>query len=144
MGARRVGRVSDESENLIRVSAVVLRDANGAVLTVRKRGTDRFMLPGGKPEQGEDAATTAARECREEIGVDLHPGTLVPLGVFRAAAANEAGYQVEGAVFAYAGLVEPAAAAEIAELRWLDPRGPLPGDLAPLLRDRVLPALASR
>lgn len=129
---------------VIRVSAVVARDADGRVLTVRKRGTSRFMLPGGKPEPGETADQTAAREFAEELGVAIEVADLRPLGTFRSAAANEADHLVEGAVFV---LTEPwtdsvHAAAEIEELRWLDPAGPLPDDLAPLLEHRVLPALA--
>ena len=126
---------------VIRVSAVVLRDTTGAVLTVRKRGTSRFMLPGGKPETGETPAQTAVREVQEEVGVALHAETLRPLGVLRAAAANEDGFEVEADVFEHALDAPVAVGAEIAELRWLDPDAPLPLDLAPLLRDRVLPLL---
>jgi len=49
-------------DRVIRVSAVVLRNAAGEVLTVRKRNTSRFMLPGGKPDPGETPAETAVRE----------------------------------------------------------------------------------
>lgn len=133
---------------VIRVSAVVLLDGAGRMLTVRKRGTARFMLPGGKPEPGESAAETAVREVREEIGLDLDPAALEPLGAHRAAAANEAGLEVEGAIFlAPAAVASPDAirpAAEIEELRWMDPSSPPPADLAPLLAERVLPALAAR
>jgi 8-oxo-dGTP pyrophosphatase MutT (NUDIX family) len=136
---------TETSSMTIRVSAVVLRDASGAVLTVRKRGTRRFMLPGGKPEPGESPRQTAVRECAEEVGVDLDAGALRDLGVHRAAAANEDGFEVEGAVFERPGVVPTegiAPAAEIEELRWLDPAAhPLPEDLAPLLRDAVLPLL---
>jgi len=126
----------------IEVSAVVLRDASGQVLTVRKRGTERFMLPGGKPEAGESPAQTAVRECAEEIGVDLDPEALRTLGVFTDAAANEADRQVRGTVYVHPAVPVVAAAAEIAELRWLDPSAaPLPQDLAPMLEHQVLPAL---
>lgn len=129
---------------LIRVSAVVLHNADGHVLTVRKRGTSRFMLPGGKPEAGETPAETAVRECLEETGIDVAPGDVVPLGTFRAAAANEAGHEVEGVVFTYPSpVVVHAPAGEIEELRWLDLNNPLPDDLAPLLSQYVLPAVAS-
>ncbi|HEX9086427.1 MAG TPA: NUDIX domain-containing protein, partial [Arthrobacter sp.] len=40
---------------LIIVSAVCVFDEAGRLLTVRKRGTDKFMHPGGKPEAGETA-----------------------------------------------------------------------------------------
>ncbi|WP_127481177.1 NUDIX hydrolase [Nocardioides pantholopis] len=127
---------------LIGVSAVVLRDARGRVLTVRKRGTARFMLPGGKHEPGESPEQTAVRECSEEVGVHLDPVQLRRLGRFRAAAANEAGHEVEAVVFEHPSVADPVVAAEIDELRWLDPSAtPLPDDLAPLLAQRVLPAL---
>lgn len=129
---------------LITVSAVVLRDTSGRVLTVRKRGTRRFMLPGGKPESGETPAETGARETREEVGVDLGADELSLLGTFRAPAANEADHEVEGVVFCGPLTGEPSAAAEIEELRWLDPTGDLPGDIAPLLASCVVPALLSR
>jgi len=83
--------VSDSPEKLIRVSAVVLRDADGQVLTVRKRSTSRFMLPGGKPEPGESAAKAAVRECAEEVGAVPDPGSSRRIGVFVADAANEPG-----------------------------------------------------
>ena len=127
---------------VIHVSAVVLRRASGEVLTVRKRGTHRFMLPGGKPEPGESAAATAVREAHEEVGVVLDEARLRELGTFRAAAANEAGHEVVGTVFEHPLDGATAPAGEIEELRWLDLAGDLPGDLAPLLEHHVLPVLA--
>ncbi|MGG5257325.1 NUDIX hydrolase [Phycicoccus avicenniae] len=127
----------------IRVSAVVLRDTAGRVLTVRKRGTRRFMLVGGKHEPGEAPERTAVREAAEEVGAVLDPERLERLGLFTAAAANEEGRTVESIVFAHppVPLGEPPAS-EIEEQRWLDPHGPWPDDLAPLLVEHVLPLLA--
>ena len=59
--------------SLIHVSAVVLRDADGRVLMVRKRGTGMWMNPGGKPEAGEDGASCGAREVAEDP-LDLRSG----------------------------------------------------------------------
>ena len=123
------------------VSAVVFRDDRGHILTVRKAGTQRFMLPGGKREPGETAAQTAIRECSEEIGLALDLDLLTALGVFISDAANEPGLTLNGSVFEHPLSGEPRAAAEIAELRWLDLTQPLPDDLAPLLEHHVLPAL---
>jgi 8-oxo-dGTP diphosphatase len=78
---------------------VVFRDDRGRVLSVRKRGTDRFMLPGGKPEPGESPADAAAREVAEELGVVVPVEELVLLGRFEAAAANEPGHTVRSTVF---------------------------------------------
>lgn len=126
---------------LITVSGVVLRAEDGSLLTVRKRGTLRFMLPGGKPEPGEDARQAAVREVREEVGVVLDPDALELIGVFRTAAANEPGHEVLGTIFQHPAPADVAPSGEIAELRWLDPTGPLPDNLAPLLAERVIPAI---
>lgn len=134
------GQVTNE---IIRVSAVVLRDHQGRVLTVRKRGTARFMLPGGKPEAGESPAETALREVQEELLIDLEPAALRHLGTFLADAANEAATQVHAEVFEHPSVRVGEPAAEIEELRWLDPTGPRPADLAPLLEHHVLPALTA-
>lgn len=131
------------AETVIIVSAVVLRDESGRVLTVRKRGTSRFMLPGGKHEPGEAPDEAAVREVHEELGLQLMTDDVRALGVFTADAANEPGHSVRGHVYEAHGWapVRVAAAAEIEELRWLDPGQPLPDDLAPLLEHCVLPAL---
>jgi 8-oxo-dGTP pyrophosphatase MutT (NUDIX family) len=122
------------------VSAVALvRD--GAVLTVRKKGTERFMLVGGKPEPGETAYECAVRETREETSLDVVDLEL--LGEFESDAANEPGHRLHSTVYA-AGLPgEPSAAAEIAELRWTELYGSY-DDLAPMLEFNVLPILRSR
>lgn len=122
------------------VAAVCLRDDAGRVLAVRKRGTDRFMQPGGKLEPGETPSQAAVREVREEIGLEIEVRFL---GEFLTEAANEPGAVLEATVFTAELTGEPVAAAEIAELRWIEPDA-TDADLAPLLRDHVLPALAAR
>lgn len=125
------------SDNVIRVSAVVIRDPAGRVLTVRKRDTDSFMFPGGKPELSETAARAAIRECREELRIDIDESCLHELGVVRTPAANEPGFDVVATVFVYAPPIDPAVypvqpAAEIVELRWQATDGDFPDDVAPL------------
>lgn len=132
---------SDDVQPTIQVSAVVLRDDQGRVLTVRKRGTTRFMFPGGKREPGESFEQAAVREAAEEVGIVLEPEQLVPIGTFTTAAANEDGHQVQAWVFEHPRVQAEAAGGEIEELRWQDPRLPYPTDLAPLLAEAVFPAL---
>lgn len=122
------------------VSAVALvRD--GAVLTVRKKGTNRFMLVGGKPDPGESPLDCALRETREEVSLDL--ADLVLLGEFESAAANEPGHRLHSTVYTAPIPGEPVAAAEIAELRWTSLDGAY-DDLAPMLEFNVLPILRER
>lgn len=125
----------------MRVAAVAwVRD--GALLLVRKRGTARFILPGGKLTPGEAPRDGARREVREELGVELAPDALTELGRFSAPAANEPGRTVDATIFT--GTLEGAAPrAEIVELRW-HPLSDDQDDLAPLLRLHVLPALRNQ
>lgn len=121
------------------VSAVTLRDAEGRILTVRKRGTRVFIQPGGKPEAGEGPAACALREVGEELGLELAPAALDLVAVHRTAAANEAGRPLIATLFSHPHLSGASAprvvpAAEIEEVRWLDPRLGVPEDTAPLLR----------
>ncbi len=131
----------DPEDRVIRVSAAVIHDRAGRLLLVRKTGTSAFMQPGGKPEPGESAAETLARELEEELGVMVAPGGLVPLGTYRAAAANEAGFDVVAEVFAAdIGIQVPRIAAEIAELRWVSAAEAADLPIAPLARNHFLPS----
>lgn len=123
-----------EPDPVVVAAVSVWRDEHH-LLTVRKRGTDLFMHPGGKREPGETFVDCAVREVFEEVGLRLDPARLRAGGTWREPAANEPGLLVEATVFD-AGVVaqEPVAAAEIEQVRWLDVRRSLPADVAPLIR----------
>ena len=123
----------------VEIVAALIRDAGGRVLLVRKAGTDAFMQPGGKREPGEDDLTALARELREELGCQMLRSSAVPVGVFRAPAANEPDREVVAAVYAVDVEGRIAAQAEIAEMLWVDPRRLPSVALAPLTRDHILP-----
>jgi len=123
---------------IVEVVGAVILDAAGRLLTVRKRGTERFMLAGGKREPGEDDLAALARELDEELGVRLVSALL--LGRFEAPAANEPGAVVKSSAYRVEITGEITAAAEIDELRWIDPSAP-DVELAPLLAHHILPAL---
>ena len=122
------------------VSAVCVFDAAGRLLTVRKRGTDMFMHPGGKPEPGETAVQAAARELQEEVGIVVGPGRPAADGrlACRRRQRGRHGHRSHGVH--RAGHLDGHPSAEIAEIRWLDLAGrSCPADLAPLLTDHILP-----
>ena len=125
---------------LILVSAVALVH-DGSVLTVRKKGTSRFMLVGGKPEPGESAVDCAVRETAEEVSLQIDDLEL--LGEFTSEAANEPGHVLHSTVYLAALPGEPLAAGEIAELRWTALGGDY-DDLAPMLEHHVIPLLRAR
>ncbi|QBX56805.1 NUDIX domain-containing protein [Nocardioides seonyuensis] len=126
------------------VVAAVAFVRDGHVLTVRKQGTSRFMLVGGKLEPGESALEAAIRETREEVGIEV--ADLVLLGEFVSETANEPGHELHSTVFLARKDVaaEPSALGEIAELRWTDMAAAAAGeydDLAPMLEHHVLAKL---
>jgi 8-oxo-dGTP diphosphatase len=127
------------------VAAVVLRDGDGRILVVRKEGTSRFMLPGGKIEPGETPDRTAIREAHEELGIDLEPGRLAFVGEWTAPAANESGRTVHGHVYEHPWVPGAAVRNEIAEAQWLSV-GDLARrrDIAPLLQSCVLTLYTDR
>ena len=127
---------------IIEVVGAILRDGAGRLLTVRKRGTHRFMLPGGKREPGEDDLAALSRELGEELGVTLVSAEL--FGRFEAAAANEPGALVRSHAYRVAVNGPVAIRAEIAELLWMDPAQPPEVAIAPLLLGQILPALIAR
>ena len=123
----------------IRIVAALIRDPQGRVLLVRKRGTAAFMQPGGKREAQEDDVTALARELDEELGCRALPETFAALGIFQCQAANETDRQVHAAVYTVDVTGDIAARAEIDEILWIDPASPPDIHLAPLTRDHVLP-----
>lgn len=141
--------MSTDTSAPIVVSALLIRNSLGEVLTVRKRGTTGFMLPGGKPEPGETAEETARREATEELGLVLDSYSLMNLGTYEAAALNEAGRTVRAHVYllvtagGVADLDRAAPSAEIEEIRWVhpDPARDDHSNQAPLNTQHIFPLL---
>jgi 8-oxo-dGTP diphosphatase len=97
------------------------------------------MLPGGKPDVGESSLEALAREVGEELDCELDRAGCRSLGIFRAPAANEPGFTVEGELFAVSLEGEPRPWGEIEEMLWVDPEGVLPDPMAQLAREHALP-----
>lgn len=127
------------SDKIIGVVAALIRNNEGRVLLVRKRGTSAFMQPGGKRDAGESDTAALSREIFEELGCRVSENSARSLGVFTCAAANEPGFQVHAAIYEVEveGAIRPRA--EIDEMVWVDPRAMPDLPLAPLTRDHVLP-----
>jgi 8-oxo-dGTP diphosphatase len=125
-----------DGAKVIRIAAGVIMDDQGQTLLVRKRGTEAFIQPGGKIQQGEDAMQALRRELREELKCSAMVKEL--LGQFSAPAVNEPEHIVEAMIYRVEidGEIEPAA--EIAEMRWVDPANPGDIEMAPLTRDHVM------
>jgi 8-oxo-dGTP diphosphatase len=124
---------------VITIAAAIILDGNKRMLVVRKRGSSVFQQPGGKIDPGETPEMAVRREVAEEIAITLAPSAIAPLGVFSAPAANEPGMQVVAHIFSAATMESPTAAAEIAEIAWVDLDKPDSFPLAPLSRHQIVP-----
>ena len=90
---------------------------------VTARGRDVLYLPGGKIDENESAADAAARETREEVAVDVVPGSVRELfTVITQAHGEPDGRQVRMVVFAADLAGEPRPSAEVSELHWVTTR----------------------
>ena len=94
------------------VAAAVVRD--GRVLAARRRRPAHLAggweFPGGKVEPGEDDPVALARECREELGVDVAVGTRL---------AETSDDTIVLVLYAAGCTGEPTAGADHDALRWL-------------------------
>jgi len=133
-----------DTARVIVIVAAIIVDADGRLLLVRKRGTERFMQAGGKIDPGETAAVALVRELHEELLLVVAPGDLDYLGRFHAPAANEAGHVVDAEVYFVSVTGTAVASAEIDELVWVSPADALDLPLAPLTSEVLLPLLAQR
>ncbi|MEW2221003.1 NUDIX domain-containing protein [Streptomyces sp. NPDC006990] len=127
--------VEDAATELVVAAAAVVE--RGRLLVVSKHAApDLFYLPGGKPEPGESLRVALERELREELGVP--PSSATPLTEVRATAALE-GVPMRLVVFRADLAGRPAPAAEIAALRWTGAAVDPGLNLAPAVRNHVLP-----
>src|SRR4051812_17682017 len=125
------------------VAAALVQNATGELLLVRKRGTDCFMLPGGKIEPGETPVQALGREVREELGTTFQGLEARFLGVFTAAAANEPDHEVVAHLLAVSLDSDANPGAEIEEMIWADILKAHSFPLAPLVTKAILPIIGN-
>ncbi len=56
----------------VRVGSVIVQDGRILLVNHRRMGRSYWVLPGGALEAGESLAACAAREVREETGLEVH------------------------------------------------------------------------
>lgn len=131
----------ERKPNYFYLSAAMIIDGNDRLLLVRKRNTVKFMLPGGKIDQGESAIEALVRELQEEIDLNIQESDATFIQEYEAAAANEPDYRIQSQLFQVMLpaniIIEPQA--EIEEIVWLAPNHIPALQFAPLVEEKILP-----
>jgi 8-oxo-dGTP diphosphatase len=124
-------------------AATVVRDGGGRLLMVQRSrsqfGAGKWCFPCGFVEWGEDVRAAAARETREEAGVEVEVGDVLWVATnFHDPAKPTIGIWFAATIVA--GSPEPRAGDDAAAVGWFDPAAPpelafpTDGELLALLR----------
>lgn len=119
------------------VSVHIVLERDGCVLLIRRAGTgyrDGWLsVPAGHLDGGEEMRAGAARELREEVGVDLTPDQLVPIHVMHRREARESVDFFVRAADGWRGEPVNREPHKCSELRWCA-WDALPADVVPYVR----------
>jgi 8-oxo-dGTP pyrophosphatase MutT (NUDIX family) len=102
-----------------KVAFIEIKD--NKILSTMSKGKSKYYIPGGKRETGESDEQTLVREIKEELTVDIAPGTLEYIGTF-IAQSDGAMKGVKVKMTCYKAEYQGAfrADSEIEEIAWLD------------------------
>jgi 8-oxo-dGTP diphosphatase len=139
---QRATPVTPQRREILKVGLAVTD--RGQLLVVRKKGTTSYILPGGKPENGEDDLQTLAREIEEELGCRLDPRTIAFLGCFSDSAADMHDTKVTVRLYAAELVGNPSPRSEIESVKWHCPSVDSDGSLAPSLQNQIVPFLCAQ
>jgi 8-oxo-dGTP pyrophosphatase MutT (NUDIX family) len=93
---------------------------NRKILSTLSKGKDKYYIPGGKRDTGENDIETLVREVKEELSVDIDINTVKYYGVFIAQAHGKSeGVNVKMSCYLADFKGELKIDSEISELVWL-------------------------
>ncbi len=121
-----------------KIGAIILE--NRKILVGRKG--QKFIIPGGRIESGEDHAACLRRELKEELGVDVISHTF--FGTFEDDAALDPGMKIKMDVYMVDVRGSPKASSEIEEIKFIDSKSLGKIKLGSVLEKFVVPELAKK
>ena len=136
-----MGSQMSSQRTIVKIGLAVMHDSR--LLLVRKKGGRSFILPGGKPEAGEDDRQALVREINEELGCAIDPETLVFFGSFSDTAADLQDTTVTVKLYGAKLVGTPAPRSEIECVTWFAPDLDECVTLAPSIQNQILPFLRS-
>jgi 8-oxo-dGTP diphosphatase len=108
--------VVQQGREIVKIGLAVTE--KGRLLLVRKKGTSSYILPGGKPDNGEDDLRALAREIRKKLGCRLELRTICFLGSFSDVAADMHDTKVTVRLYAGELIGDPSPQSEIENIKW--------------------------
>jgi 8-oxo-dGTP diphosphatase len=130
-----------KQREIVKIGLAVTDD--NRLLLVRKKGGESYILPGGKPESGEDDLQALIREIEEELGCGIDLETFSYLGSFSDTAADLLNTRVTVRLYAARLIGSPSPQSEIEKLAWFRPDAESGLSLAPSLQNHIVPFLCS-
>ncbi len=88
------------------------------VLLAKEYGTDKFFIPGGTLEQGEDSLQALMREVKEELGIELEKNDIEFLGSYEDKATLEPDTLIHMDLYRSYTKKLPKPSGEIEKLEW--------------------------
>ena len=135
--------MSEKSYDIYKAAGIIIRDRQ--VLATRSKGSDIYIQPGGKLEEGETEQQAVVRELKEELGIDVDKSDLEKLGDYYAEAAGKKGQWLKLAAFhvvKFSG--EPRPMSEVVEIRGFTSQIPADVIMASIFEHDIIPDLKSR
>lgn len=124
----------------IHLASALITDSNNRMLTVRKKGSEYYMMAGGKIEKGEKPIQALIRELQEELAVQINEKDISLLGSHQTNAVNETNTIVSATIFhIIINNSHIVASSEIEEIKWLTHENFKDFKLAHLLQEFSLP-----
>ncbi|MEV0662172.1 NUDIX hydrolase [Actinomadura luteofluorescens] len=121
---------------------VVVENAKGEILMIRRTDNDNWALPGGAIDLGESVTQAAIRETKEETGVDVEISGLVgiysdPKHVIHYTSNDEVRQEFSIVLAAHPKGGYPTTSDESGEVRWLTPSRVISLHIHPSMRLRI-------
>lgn len=124
---------------IVKYAAIIIQ--NGKILLVRKKGTNVFISPGGKPELFETAEECLRREIREELGVLMINAEIYRTD-FSISAFEDEKIKITSYLVEISG--DPIPSSEIEELRWVSVADAATLAVGSVFNNAVIPQLKAR
>ena len=130
---------------LIKKSALAIVKGN-KLLVVKPYDSTYFLMPGGKPKEGESEVAALKREIMEELSCGIYESSLAKLGTFEdVAAATDARVSIDLFEGKLKGTPRPSS--EVEELKWISAAEAQEANndkISPIIKNKIVPFLVER